>query len=165
MQSTMKLFSAHSIVNSFENHRNVVLHWFKCGTKFDGVDYKNLIDGFWQLGNRERYLCMLHVNEYFTESECTLLQKYLKLEYDTELFMDEQVLPMKLLKEGNGDIFSYSAISCANSTYDLSRDKPGDLPFEVKGYYDLEQCFPSQELCKPYSKIYLFGNTPYGFLV
>jgi hypothetical protein len=146
MQHSIKLFSAHSIVKSFENHRNVVFHWFKCGTKFDGVDYKNLVDGFWQLDNRERYLCILHVNEYFTESECTLLQKYLKLEYDTELFIDEQVLPMKLLEEGNGDVFSYSAISCSNRTYNLTRDEPCDLPFEVRGYYDLEQCLPSQDL-------------------
>lgn len=146
MNESIKLFSAYSIVDDFENCRDVVIHWFKCGSKFEGVDYKNLIEGYEDFNEQQRSLCESHVDEYFTESECRLLKRYLKLEYDTELIIDDQVLPMKLLKEGKGDVFSYWAISSASNTYDLTRDKPGDLPFEVSGFYNLDLFFPSKEL-------------------
>lgn len=145
MNDSMILYSAHSTVSDFRNRRNVTFLWIKYGTKFKGVDYNNLIEGYDTLDHYDRTLSEKIINELFTEDECALLKNYLKLKHNANLQIDEEFLPHAT--KFNAWMDSPLSERCNDNNWiDISKEEQYSLPFKVRGHYNLAGCYPTQKL-------------------
>ncbi len=136
MNDSIKLFSAGSLVYDFRNRRDVIVKWSKCGTKFEGVDYKCLIEGHDDLDHYERTLCEKIINEFFTEDECTLLEEYLKLVHKYNFTIVENLFPL-VVKIDGWMRYPLSVLCTDSNSIDLSKEEQYSLPFKVLGYCEV----------------------------
>ena len=136
MNDSIKLFSVGSLVYDVRNCREVFVKWSKCGTKFEGFDYKCLIEDYDDLDHYERTLCEKIINEFFTEDECTLLEEYLKVvnKYNCIIFENSFPLVVKV----DGWMRYPLSFPCTDSNpIDLSKEEQYSLPFKVLGYCEV----------------------------
>jgi hypothetical protein len=130
MENEIRLFTAWSIVD-FADISGVQVAWF-CERTTPVGDYYQLVQDFHPgYGFQE-----VSLDERFTEDEIKMLQKYLRLVYGTELHVREEPLPMK----GYYMPLSFIGVGygCREGYCTLSNHWLYNLPFEVSGYFDLD---------------------------
>lgn len=139
-----KLYKAYSIVDDFMDESRVKFHWF-CWTRENPIGpYERLIIDY-EPGDYSEY----SINEYFTECEIEQLREYLKRVHDLRIHIEKIILPI------SKNVIPYSAIGSFSlckiyennriesklieDYYVLSNEIEYSLPFEVRGYFNLDE--------------------------
>jgi hypothetical protein len=131
---SVKLFGAYSL-DIDPKYGEYRIYWFYANSKEPLAPYEDLIYGYEPKCHSE-----WAIDESFTKDEIELLREYLAKAHNSELHVQEVDLPIPNNILGYGEIFGYWDINGEQieGQIELSRDEGYSLPFEVSGYYNLQ---------------------------
>jgi hypothetical protein len=133
---TDKLYRVWTVVNKYNECRNVTFEWFYYGERTPPRGYTELIENYKPEPHRQ--YVEAHVDELFTESAAQQLFAYLERGHggagtttieEVKLPVPNNLICLSAIPVGGGDDF-----------YMLYKEKNYDLPFAVQGYFDLVGC-------------------------
>jgi len=134
------LYRVNSVVPKFEGCHDVPLTWlrFDGPNRFDEKDYHNFIENFDAVKLQNKEYAIQYIDELFTFEEVELVKDFVTKYFSLEIKSIEAVkLPI------NGDLSKYRDLVLKRKT-DCVLLRPScqvdsSLPFEIGGYYILEQ--------------------------
>jgi hypothetical protein len=138
IMTTPELFHVTSTIREFGSRKDVGMGWFIIHARPD-LPFAELIEGYELASDRvyaENYLAGL-----FTSEQASALVAYLNQHHDhdgVETVTTRVELPVPGNIMGFGDI----AVGGPEGFYRLCEEREWTLPFEVWGYYDLQQHEP-----------------------
>jgi hypothetical protein len=141
---SVRLFSAHSLVDNFQGSDGVRLNWVCLERENPVAPYETLIEGYNDLDERVRSYFEEFIRELFTEDEIRLLEAYLVETVGPELHIQEEPLPASSIFIPMP--FRQVCFGKGRGFHNLFGEAQYDLPFKAGAYYDLRNCPPSVAL-------------------
>ncbi len=136
-----KLFRVSSIINNVtyekKSYDKVLFTWFIIERTDPDIKYDEVIINYSKINDKARKNGENYINELFTEEEALMLKSELDLKStaittieEIKLPVPDHIEPFSSLKTEKGKGFS-----------DLSAFKSYQLPFKVRGFFNINQSF------------------------
>jgi len=138
-----KLFRVSSVIDNVKyEHRNydkVVFTWFMTDRDNSNFQYEDLIINYEILSTEAKYNSKKIINELFTENEAKILKSELDRNSNSATTINEVKLPVP------DHISPYSELKIEEGVgfSDLSSRKSYNLPFGVKGFFNINDSYES----------------------
>ena len=137
-----ELYSVHSLVRDFAYqgtlYEEVKVTWFVAERKAPLVPFAIAIDGYAQLGEKDRAFPEEFVNEQFGREEAVALKKYL----DRRPTVKTQIEAIEFPVMANASGCRRLPRGSGNDFLALFLDKGYSLPFKVQGYFSVRFAEP-----------------------
>ena len=144
-----KLYTATSDLENIEDGEEMRVEWYKVNTRWEGIDYGQLIENYHLFNENVKSMAEEFVNEFFTSEELLLLELFIKKLGKGDIIMDERSTPIRYIDintglgfEGLSQMSNEHNTICLKSWYGDNYD----LPFPVHGYYHLYKSYPEDKL-------------------
>jgi len=136
-----KLFRVSSIINNVKyekkSYDKVLFTWFIVERKLSEIKYDEVIINYSKINDKARENGENYINELFSKEDAVMLKSELDLKStaittieEVKLPVPDHIEPFSSIKTEKGKGFS-----------DLSEFKSYQLPFKVKGFFNINESF------------------------
>jgi hypothetical protein len=135
--STVKLFSAYSLVDNYCGRDSVRLNWIYMDRKKPAIPFQAAIEDYSEIDEGMRPYFEDYVKELFTEEEVQSLQDFSSRNLEVSLHLKEVRLPIP----GVFIPMPFNGIPAGEGRgFYHPREQNNGIPFQVCAYFDLRSC-------------------------
>lgn len=129
----------------------MVIYWFMEHRTHPVAPYADLIADYAELEEGHRRFAEGAVDEMFTEDEARAVLAWLKEHRRGVHVIEPTPMPIKGRTDSGAGVMGFGAIPCGGLQDSISPET--DLPFDIRGYYDLSDCERVVPLAVPIAAI------------